>query len=141
MRTGTIVVALAGLVVVAGIAYSFTRQMDQSTAAGPPVAANSITSSRIVHVDELAETPEDFKGEITLRAAVAAVNESEGVFGVIDAREFESCGQLDCCERTVLPIKFAGDLPEPRTVVEITGWVVQSELGLVIDADHIEVVK
>ena len=140
MKTGTIVVILAGIVIIAGITYSFIREKDAPVDMRPRATAKSATSSKIVHVDDLAKSPENFKGEIMLRAVVAGVRKSEGVFGVIDSREFESCGVLTCAEN-ILPVKFSGNLPEPKAVVEITGRMVRVEKGLIIQAKRVEVVK
>ena len=139
MRTGTVILVVAGVVVVAGVLYSFIRMKDAPVGTEPALAARSGPASKFVHVDDLARSPGGFTGEIVLRAAVVGVNRSEGVFGVIDSREFESCGSLSCAENT-LPVKFGGKLPPPRAVVEITGRVVRDERGLVIDARLVEAV-
>jgi len=129
MKRGALVVGLAGFAVVAGIAYAFLREKTAPADPEPARTARPDASPMAIQVDDLARNPEDYRGEIVLRAVVAGVNGSEGVFGVIDAREFESCGELTCAENT-LPVKFAGDLPEPRTVVAITGRLVREKRGL-----------
>lgn len=138
MKSGHIVLILAGLVVVGGIAYAFMRD-----GAGMPVqqaaAESQGTVRKLVHVGELAAKPEDFKGEILLRAAVAAVKESEGVMSVIDAREFKSCGVVTCAE-SYLPVKFTGKLPQTKTIVEITGHVGKTGKGFVFEASRVDVV-
>ena len=139
MKAGGIVVILAGVVVATGIAYSFIRERDIAAEAEPCVAVEPDASSRVVNVDDLAEKPENFKGDIVLRAVVAGVNKSEGVFGAVDSREFESCGVLTCADNT-LPVKFAGELPNVKTVVEITGRIVRNKKGLSIEAKRVEVV-
>ena len=138
MKTGTLGVILAAIVVVAGIAYSFLGGKDEPADVRPPVSTKRDATSKIVHVDDLAKSPGDFKGQIVLRAIVMGVKESEGVFGVIDSREFESCGALTCAEN-ILPVKFSGRLPEPKAVVEITGRLIQGKRGLVIEAGRVEV--
>ena len=139
MRTGTAAVMLAGIVVITGIAYSFIREKDVPADVVPPVTAGADTSSKIVQVDDLARNPGEFKGEIVLRAVVVGVRKSKGVFGVIDSREFESCGTLSCA-KSILPVKFSGRLPEPKAVVVITGQMVRGEKGLIIQAKRVEVV-
>ena len=139
MRTGTAAVMLAGIVVITGIAYSFIREKDVPADVVPPVTAGADTSSKIVQVDDLARNPGEFKGEIVLRAVVVGVRKSKGVFGVIDSREFESCGTLSCA-KSILPVKFSGRLPEPKAVVVITGQMVRGEKGLIIEAKRVEVV-
>jgi len=135
MKSGTVAVTLAGLVVLAGIAYAFVRDHGDSDAERAP--AESETSAVAVHVDDLGDNPEKFKGEIVLRAVVSAVKKSEGVFAVIDSREYESCGVLTCAKHT-LPVTFSGELPDPRTLVEITGEVVHNDNGLVFAAKRVD---
>ncbi len=138
MKSGHIVLVLAGAVVVVGIAYAFMRD-----GAGFPVqraAAESQAAVRkVVHVDELAAKPEEFNGEFVLRGVVAGVKESEGVISVIDSREYESCGVLTCAEN-YLPVKLTGKLPQPKTVVELTGRIVKSDKGLLFEASDLDVV-
>ncbi|GMU21403.1 MAG: hypothetical protein AMXMBFR13_14960 [Phycisphaerae bacterium] len=137
MNSGTIAVTLAGFVLVAGIAYAFVRDSGDAIADATLAAARLETPSVAAHVDDLADNPQKFKGEIVLRAVVSAVNEPQGVFAVIDSREFESCGVLTCAKNN-LPVKFSGELPGPRTLVEITGEVATSEKGLVFDAKRVD---
>ncbi len=133
MKSGTIAVMLAGFVLVAGIIHAFIRDSGDATADEASAPAKLEASTAPVHVDDLADSPEKFKGEIVLRAVVSAVKKPQGVFAVIDSREFESCGVLTCAKNN-LPVKFSGKLPQPRTVVEITGEVVESDKGLVFAA-------
>lgn len=138
MKGGQVALILAGIVSFGGIGYAFFR--DGASSAVPQAAAESQPSStKVAHVDELAGKPEEFKGEIQLRAVVAAVKESEGVMSVIDSREFESCGVLTCAEN-YLPVKFSGKLPQPKTVVEMTGRIVKTDKGLVFEAKHVDAV-
>jgi hypothetical protein len=146
VRTGTIVVTLAGVVVVAGIGFAFLRDqpevaVEESLAdiePTTPIEVALAVTNEFVQVDALAENPDQFQGEFVLRAAVAGVNEAEKVFGVIDAREFESCGRVDCCKEDILPIKFAGKFPKPKTIVRITGRVTRNEKGLIFEANRVE---
>lgn len=137
MKSGPIVVSLAGVVVICGIAYAFVRNTGASVDEPVHRATEAKTVEGTVQVDDLAEHPEKFQGEIVLRAAVAGVNKSEGVFEVIDSREFESCGVLTCA-KNYLPVKFSGELPGPGTVVQITGEVVKGDKGLVFDAGRVD---
>lgn len=134
MKPGTLTVVLAGLVAVSGITYAFLR------ADGTPVAEAQSPSGAPVEVDNLADHPEKYTGEMTLRATVARVNRTKGVLSVIDAREFEACGSIDCAKH-YLPVKVDGPLPEPKTVVTLTGRVTRTEKGLVFEASRVEVKK
>ncbi len=135
MRSGTTTVLLAGLVTVSGIAFAFVRGGVPS-----PVAEAQAATGAGVEVDDLADHPELYSGEVILRAAVARVNRSKGLLSVIDAREFESCGEVNCA-RHYLPVKIDGPLPDPKTVVTLTGRIAHSEEGLVFEASRVEVRK
>ncbi|GBE35921.1 hypothetical protein BMS3Bbin07_00057 [bacterium BMS3Bbin07] len=139
MKSGIIAVILAGIVVVGGITYAFQRTEDRPVDE-VVVAAKTRGSSEVVNVDDLANKPEDFKGEFVLRGAVAGVSKTDGVFAVVDSREFESCGVLTCALNTI-PVRFNGELPEPKTIVEITGRVIRGENGLIINAESVKAVK
>ena len=140
MKPGIIAVVLAGIVGIAGITYSFTRANDKPVDEVITITEKPNGSPKLVHIDELAKSPEDFRGEFVLRGAVAGVRKTEGIFAVIDSREFESCGVLICAANTI-PVKFDGELPDPKTIVEITGRVVRGESGLIIETKRVEVVR
>lgn len=133
MKSGAVTVCFAALVTASGIAVAFVRD----GGASPTVAEAQTAAGASVEVDDLADHPERYAGEVTLRAAVARVNRSKGVVSVIDAREFESCGSVDCAKHYV-PVKLDGPLPEPKTVVTLVGRVTRTERGLVFEASRLE---
>ena len=136
MKSGKLAVALAAVVLVAGISYAFLREKG-AVAESWESASAATASSALVQVDELAESPGKYQGEIVLKAVVARVNRAKGVLSVIDFREFEACGEVGCA-RNYLPVKVEGELPEPKTVVELAGEVVRTEKGLVFQAKRLE---
>jgi len=140
MKSGIIAVVLASIIVIGGISYAFHRTDDSSIEKAVAVTAKSHGLSEVVHVDDLAKRPEDFKEEFVLRGVVAGVRKTDGIFAVIDSREFKTCGVLTCAINTI-PVKFDGELPSSKTIVEITGRVVQAEKGLIISARRVEIVK
>ncbi len=140
MKSGIIAVVLAGIVVSGGIAYAFHRTVDGPVDGVVAVTAKTRGSTEVVNVDDLAGNPEGFKGEFVLRGAVAGVRKTDGVFAVVDSREFESCGVLTCALNTI-PVKFDGELPAPKSIVEITGRVIRGEKGLIINAESVKAVK
>lgn len=139
MKSGTIAVALSGLVVVSGLAYAFVADSGTPAQAQEASAKGKAEtkSAAVVQVDDLAEKPGKFQGEIVLKAAVARVNRAKGLLSVIDAREFEACGEVNCA-RHYLPVKLAGTLPELETVVFLTGEVVRTDRGLVFEAKRVD---
>lgn len=154
MKSGNIVVALAGFVIVLGIGYAFVTDHRSSAAAISTVTANEPCCSEegeagavcepktdgIIQVDDLAAEPENYQGDLVLKAAVVRVNEAEGIFAVLDYREFKQCRVLDCAKR-YLPVKFSGDIPGPETLVQMTGQVVEGEKGLIFKAKTLEVIE
>ena len=139
MKSGHVLLIMAGVSVAGCIAYAFLRH-DTRLANQPVAAEPQAVTRKVVQVDELAANPEHFTGEIVLRAVVAAVNEQERVLSVIDSAEFESCGVLTCA-KNYLPVTFAGKLPPPKTIVEITGQVAKTTKGLVFEAKHVDTVQ
>ncbi len=137
MRSGIIIIFLAGIILIGGITYSFINKNDNINIT---VISNSYDLSQVVHVDELAQSYGDIKGKFVLRGVVAAVKKDEGIIALIDSREFETCGVLTCSENSI-PVTYNGELPELKTIVDVIGRVVQNDKGLIIEAEQIKVVK
>ena len=157
MKSGNIVVALAGIVVVFGIAYAFANDKELAAASSSAAVTEPCCSNEggspacgddpakcepkaVVQVDDLVEKPENYKGEIVLKAAVARVSKTKGVFSAIDYREFKKCNELECAKH-YLPVKFSGEIPKLETLVQMTGQVVKGEKGLVFEAKKLEEIK
>ena len=134
MRTGKIAVSLAAVAVVFGLAFAFVRPGSVRADSRPSPAA----AAAVVEVDDLVANPDGVKGEVRLRAVVAKVNKAKGVFAVIDAREFKSCGGSIDCAKHYLPVRYAGDLPAVKTVVVVIGEVVRTDKGFVFEARRLE---
>lgn len=139
MKTGTIAVSLAAVVVVAGLSYAFLHRQDTALAQSQFVASSEDANETFVHVDDLAAKPESHRGDgvFVLKAVVARVNAEAGVISVIDSREFEHCGELTCA-KNYLPVKVEGDLPKPATKLLITGQLVRDKNGLSIHAKEVK---
>jgi len=140
MKSGIVTVGLASVVIVAGISYAFVSGNQNPPRAIVSASITPDSAVKVVNVDELALESGNFTGEFVLRGVVAGVRETEGLLALIDSREFEACGVLTCADNT-LPVRYAGPLPTPGTMVEVTGRIVRNERGLVINATQIQVVK
>lgn len=154
MKSRHFVVALATVVVVGGVVFAFMREAPtesspNAAATGPTLA--SVTEAAVattsdeaapqaVHVDDLTVHPDDHTGPVLIRGIVAGVNQQENVVALIDAREFEACGTV-ACATNYLPVRVTGTLPEPLSLVQITGEVVKGTNGLEVRADALETVK
>ena len=137
MNKGLILVIAAGFIVIAGISSSC---ISDGKAEGEEPISSAKIAQKIINVDELAENPEAFQGDIVLHGVVAGVNKSKGVFGVIDAREFKSCGVLSCA-RFTLPVKYTKRAPELKSFVNISGRLTKDEKGMLVVARKVEVIK
>lgn len=133
MKSGTLVTVAAGLIVAGGIAATFLR----AGTVPKPMPVIAAPTSTVVQVDELAEHPEQYAGLVTVRAVVAGVNQSNHVFGIVDAREFEACG-ITTCARYTVPVRYGNELPGAKQVVLVTGRLVKQDNGLVFVAERVE---
>lgn len=139
MKSGMVTIVLAIVVIAAGITYALMYKPRRPIHTVAASSAEPNKSSKVIQVKELVQRTEPFEGEIVLRGVVAGVNEAQGVFGVADAREFQAEGTI-CADDVVLPVRFRGDLPEPKTIVEITGQVILDKRGQIIEAQRVEIV-
>ncbi len=141
MKSGILAVVLAGLVVVAGIAYAFLYEDEAANSLEErPKVSGEATPAVTVHVDDLANKPESYKGEIVLQAVVARLGKSKGVFAAIDYREFKNCSELGCA-KNYLPVKYDGEIPKPESLIQMKGQVVKRENGLVFEAEKLDVIE
>jgi hypothetical protein len=83
--------------------------------------------------------PEAFPGEIVLRGVVAGRNEAAGAFALVDLREYERCG-AEACADEIVPVRYAGALPDVGRTVRVRGRVRRSDEGMVFAADEVEVI-
>lgn len=89
-----------------------------------------------VHVNDIAQSPEKFKGKIGLVGVVAQVSEKASAFLLIDKREWEACRELNCASHAVridvpatkeqakaagLEALYTGTLPKPEDEVTVAG--------------------
>lgn len=150
LSSGMWMVSIATLITVSGIFYSFSHRSKEPPAKTKTNKSavvnnsgntnNALENQSIVHVDDLAQNPEKYKQSFVLDGVVAGVNKKEGVFGVIDHREFVSCGVLTCAQ-TTLPIKYSGELPTIESHVQIYGKLVETTQGQLIEADDVKNIK
>ena len=132
---------MLGVTLFFGTTYLFNNKKHIPSETKPPVASGQNPVSKIINVDDLAKNPEKFQGTILLRAVVAGINKSKGIFSIIDCREFEEEGILTCPDAVILPVKFDKAPPKPKSKVNITGRVTRNKKGLIIEAKHVEVIQ
>ena len=143
MKTGPLVVALAAVVVVGGVAFAFMQEVPAETSPDTTAATTAVmdeTPSQAVHVDDLTANPDEHTGTVLIQGVVAGVDQKENVFALIDAREFEACGTV-ACATNYLPVRVTGTLPEPLSLVQVSGEIVTGTKGLEVRADALEAVN
>lgn len=138
MKKGFILLAAAGFVIISGISYSIAARNDKAGGTAPQSA--SASTHKIINVNDLAANPAAFQGNIILRGVVAGINNSQKIFGVIDVNEFKNCGTL-LCSHSTLPVKYTGNPPKLKSIVNIIGRLTKNNKGMIIEARSIQVVK
>ena len=131
MKPQVVVVIGIGVILVAALGYGLW-------------AATHRTSDTPVHagtgplmVDELKSRPERFATEIAVSGVVGATNAALKQFGLVDTREAEKCGTVQCPE-FVLPVSWEGDMPRVGEAVTVLGRVERSDGGLVLRASEVK---
>ena len=87
-------------------------------------------------VDDLRDNPDRFQGETQVLGVVGGASAARQLFGLIDRREVEACGQLDCPE-FILPVKWGGEAPTVGETVSVRGTVKKTDEGLVFVASEV----
>jgi len=90
----------------------------------------------LLMVDELKSRPERFAKEITVSGVVGGTNNSRKQFGLVDTREVNKCGTVECAE-FVLPVSWEGEMPHVGEAVTVFGRVEGSDSGFVLRASEV----
>jgi len=88
-------------------------------------------------VNSVASDPSAYKGTIQVRGVVANVNTSDSVFFLIDIREYKACGVVTCASKFV-PVRYAGALPKVREELVVTGEMVSSPKGYLLEGKELQ---
>ena len=89
----------------------------------------SVSSVRVLSINDIQSDPLSFTGEIKINGVAAAFSETdEAFFGIMDTAELMACKDLYCGAYT-LPAKYAGGnpMPELADVVDVTGTFVKTD--------------
>lgn len=148
LSSGTLAVIAAVIISVSGIAYSFASKssvtQDEPKQAGDLSQklekSSSGVGSSTVSVRSISKEPEAFVGPFLLDGVVAGINQKESIFGVIDTEEFATCNVLTCAE-AIIPVKYDGKPPAPKTRVQISGKLISTDRGYLFEAEHVATVK
>ncbi|NIA07742.1 MAG: hypothetical protein GWP14_08960 [Actinobacteria bacterium] len=95
------------------------------------------SAKELIMVDELRERPERFAGEIKILGVVNKAEEGEGLFGLIDKREADTCATTQCAE-FLLPVSWKGQMLQVGDTVIVNGHINKSPQGLILVAGKVE---
>ncbi len=123
LAVGLAVVLLAAAVLLAG------RLIPTASTSLPPAPG-------VLMVDDLRSDPGNSPDEIVVLGVVGGISVERQRFGLIDPREVEACGTVDCAE-FILPVAWDGGMPAVYELVLVTGRVQESAEGLVLAASKV----
>ena len=123
LAVGLAAFLLAAIVLLAG------RLIPTASTSPPPAPG-------ILMVDDLRSDPGNSPEQIVVLGVVGGTSVERHRFGLIDRREVEACGTVDCAE-FILPVAWDGGMPAVYDLVVVTGRVQESEGGLVLAASKV----
>ncbi len=108
------------------------------TETAQPVAASAEPAS-VLDVSALMREPDKHQGPVRVEGVVSRVYPKDQKLGLIDTEEFKRCGVVTCADM-VLPVRWAGAMPEPKAHVRLDGEIRKSDRGLEFVANSLETV-
>lgn len=99
--------------------------------------AGSARSAAVLEVSTLMREAEKHQGPIRVEGVVSRVYPKEQKLGLIDTAEFKRCGVVTCADM-VLPVRWNGAMPEPKTQVRLEGEIRKSGDGMEFVAKILE---
>ncbi len=129
MRARVAVVALALLVPVQFVWGAEKAQ--------PAAAPGSAPSAEALEVSALMRDATKYKGPVQVEGIVSNVFPKDQKLGLIDTAEFKHCGVVTCAEM-VLPVRWNGAMPEPKSLVRVEGEIQKNGARLEFVARSLE---
>ena len=130
-----IALGIAGVMVL--VALSLLRAFGPAPSTTAILPGTTSAADAVLAVDDLRNKPERFTGEIQVFGVVGGTKDSEHLFGLVDKREVEACGTMDCPE-FLLPVRWRGAMPPVGDEVTVAGELQLSPQGLVLEATKID---
>lgn len=99
-------------------------------------AGSAASTNAVVGVEKFMRGVEGYRGLVQVEGVVQKVSARSKSMALIDVEEFRKCGLADCAD-AVLPVRWAGKLPEPGQAVRVTGEVQKQKGKLVFMASEL----
>jgi hypothetical protein len=122
-----------GMIVVVLASAVYVRGRHRVATAMSEAAAND---GRVLMVDDLRAGAGNLRGVTEVQGVVGATSTERRIFGLIDVREVEACGGIDCPE-FMLPVNWEGELPALGQTVLVRGQVKTTDGGLLFAASEV----
>ena len=128
---------IGGLIIVAAAsAISQTHTNSAPPAKSSPAVESSKTNA-VLGVENFMKNVDRYRGNVRVEGVVFAVSATKHTLGLIDVREFQTCGLKECGGLT-LPVSWTGAMPAVGQAVRADGEVQKTKGKLVFVAKTVE---
>ena len=125
---------IAGLTITAA-----TSVISQTQTNFSPPAAKSSKTNAVLGVENFMRNVERYRGDVRVEGVVSAVSATNQTLGLIDVREYQSCGLKGCA--LSLPVHWTGEMPTVGQAIRTDGEVQKTKGKLVFVAKTLEKVE
>ncbi|HEX9746293.1 MAG TPA: hypothetical protein VGB30_12780 [bacterium] len=98
------------------------------------------SQTEIYNVDEVMESPDDFTDTFLIRGVVSGCDAEKEKLVLIDCTEYEDCDVVTCA-RYMLPVRWAGEMPQVEDTVILRGSIQETDDGLMFVAEELEILE
>lgn len=128
---------IGGLIIVAAGSVSSQTRTNSPPPAKAPLTAESSKTNAVLGIENFMKNVDRYRGEVRVEGVVFAVSASKHTLGLIDVREFQTCGLKECGGLT-LPVSWTGAMPAVGQAVRADGEVQKMKGKLVFVAKTVE---
>ncbi|MBI3427899.1 MAG: hypothetical protein HY011_33670 [Acidobacteria bacterium] len=129
---------IAGLTIIAAtIVVSQIQTNSAPPAKPPPSTVESSKTNTVLGVENFMRNVDRYRGRVQVEGVVSSVSATNQTLGLIDVREFQTCGLEKCAELT-LPVRWTGAMPTVGQAFRANGEVQKEKGKLVFVAKTLE---
>ena len=128
---------IAGLTIIAATVVVSQIHTNSPPSAKPPASAAASKTNAALGVENFMKNVDRYSGEVRVEGVVSAVSTTNQMLGLIDVREFQTCGLEKCAELT-LPVRWTGAMPTVGQAFRADGEAQKEKGKLVFVARTLE---
>lgn len=128
---------VAGLTIIAATVVVSQIHTNSPPSAKPPSSAAAAKTNAALGVETFMKNVDRYRGEVRVEGVVSSVSATNQTLGLIDVREFQTCGLEKCAELT-LPVRWTGVMPTVGQAFRANGEVQKERGKLVFVAKTLE---